>query len=756
MFKKNCLALLSLGLFSSFANASAYSDKLAEMQAKFEQALKGDQAAAAYVCRQGNLPQLKVRLIDRDKHIEACRQYAQNIASDPLVYRWFMEWSMHLPHELIGPVFKNLTDAGIYPVNKINYLFASWLYGEKKSVANLSEAESTNLYQNWVTENYKAGHPGFAGLYVFLKTEKNGKSSLSDAEIDQIVDNCLKKKDFDSLKLFYSRLGEGNYEAVEKKLNGKPTHSSLDIARALTQDKLKLTPEQFAAIVKSAIESADERTLDSDYTTLCKIALEVNDRSVQKTLFEKMLAYRIDPAKIAGAMDAAVLESVVKNEFNKDGWAEAAMASVYLSTDDYHKAIEAFQKASKLGYTGENLLFKLADSLFHDAKGNVSAQDTLDAYRFLAKNFFYPIGDLGMSFELYQLEKFAKATGQENRIVEYYQDKFDHASSAKESMEIAYRIAKHQAQSGTVSQGDLAAQLEKAYQEISGIRFIAANGDDPRKKPSAAQSIANGFIDASLFGINCSEAVKWYQRTLSGILETTDPKDLAAVYQDMGRCYLWAPDGDALKRDPIKAREALKKAYSLVEKGDFPVYRGEMPHPARLQEIASLLTDSCLETGNEKEALDWANRAVTIKFGTSDVIAADAAYTVGLYFESKGNYQSAQHWYGLLKEKSSAGSDTNLANLYFSGKGVKQDFGKAASLYQSAFCKAPEPMHANNLALVYAEGKGVKQNPSYAYALYNLSGDTRAKHGMMMLDEMLSADQKQQAQTLNMREILCK
>lgn len=425
MFKKNCLALLSLGLFSSFANASAYSDKLAEMQAKFEQALKGDQAAAAYVCRQGNLPQLKVRLIDRDKHIEACRLYAKDIAKNPSTYRWFMEWSMHLPHELIAPVFKHLTDADIYPVTKINFLFASWLYGEKKNMAGLSESESLKLYRQWVFDNYKAGHPGFAGLYAFLKTEKNGKSSLPAEEIDEIIDNCLQKKDFDSLKLFYSRLGEGNYEAVEKKLNGKPTHSSLDIARALTQDKLKLTHEQFAAIVKSAIESADERTLDSDYTTLCKIALEVNDKSVQKTLFEKMLAYRIDPAKIAGAMDAAVLESVVKNEFNKDGWAEAAMASAYLSTDDYHKAIEAFQKASKLDYSGENLLFKLADSLFHDAKGNVSAQDTLDTYRFLAKNFFYPIGDLGMSFELYQLEKFAKATGQENRIVEYYQDKFD-------------------------------------------------------------------------------------------------------------------------------------------------------------------------------------------------------------------------------------------------------------------------------------------------------------------------------------------
>ena len=125
MLKKTCLAAFSLSLFVPLANATAYTDKVAEMQAKYELAVKGDKAAAAYVCRQGNLPQLKVRLIDRDKHAQACRLYAQNIASDPQVYRWFMEWSMHLPHELIGPVFKKLTDAGIYPVNKINYLFAS-------------------------------------------------------------------------------------------------------------------------------------------------------------------------------------------------------------------------------------------------------------------------------------------------------------------------------------------------------------------------------------------------------------------------------------------------------------------------------------------------------------------------------------------------------------------------------------------------------------------------------------------------------
>ena len=71
MLKKTCLAAFSLSLFVPLANATAYTDKVAEMQAKYELAVKGDKAAAAYVCRQGNLPQLKVRLIDRDKHAPA-------------------------------------------------------------------------------------------------------------------------------------------------------------------------------------------------------------------------------------------------------------------------------------------------------------------------------------------------------------------------------------------------------------------------------------------------------------------------------------------------------------------------------------------------------------------------------------------------------------------------------------------------------------------------------------------------------------
>ena len=49
--KKTCLAVLALGLFSQFANATAYSDQVGRLQSQYDLALKGDKNAAAFVCR---------------------------------------------------------------------------------------------------------------------------------------------------------------------------------------------------------------------------------------------------------------------------------------------------------------------------------------------------------------------------------------------------------------------------------------------------------------------------------------------------------------------------------------------------------------------------------------------------------------------------------------------------------------------------------------------------------------------------------
>ena len=49
MLKKTCLAAFSLSLFVPLANATAYTDKVAEMQAKYELAVKGDKLSLIHI-----------------------------------------------------------------------------------------------------------------------------------------------------------------------------------------------------------------------------------------------------------------------------------------------------------------------------------------------------------------------------------------------------------------------------------------------------------------------------------------------------------------------------------------------------------------------------------------------------------------------------------------------------------------------------------------------------------------------------------
>ena len=55
MLKKTCLAAFSLSLFVPLANATAYTDKVAEMQAKYELAVKEDKAKPAACMRKTSL-----------------------------------------------------------------------------------------------------------------------------------------------------------------------------------------------------------------------------------------------------------------------------------------------------------------------------------------------------------------------------------------------------------------------------------------------------------------------------------------------------------------------------------------------------------------------------------------------------------------------------------------------------------------------------------------------------------------------------
>ncbi len=69
-----------------------------------------------------------------------------------------------------------------------------------------------------------------------------------------------------------------------------------------------------------------------------------------------------------------------------------------------------------------------------------------------------------------------------------------------------------------------------------------------------------------------------------------------------------------------------------------------------------------------------------------------------------------------------AGSCYNLGQMYYSGRGVRQDYHKAAELYKKA-CDMKYGRACNELGLLYGVGKGVRQNYSIAKEYYGKACD---------------------------------
>ncbi|ETD24253.1 tetratricopeptide repeat protein [Helicobacter macacae] len=69
-----------------------------------------------------------------------------------------------------------------------------------------------------------------------------------------------------------------------------------------------------------------------------------------------------------------------------------------------------------------------------------------------------------------------------------------------------------------------------------------------------------------------------------------------------------------------------------------------------------------------------------------------------------------------------AGSCYNLGYMYANGKGVRQDYAKAAELWKKA-CDMKYGFACNNLGVLYGKGQGVRQNRSTAKQYYGKACD---------------------------------
>ena len=92
---------------------------------------------------------------------------------------------------------------------------------------------------------------------------------------------------------------------------------------------------------------------------------------------------------------------------------------------------------------------------------------------------------------------------------------------------------------------------------------------------------------------------------------------------------------------------------------------------------------------------------------------SDAQYILGLMYYREKLYQQAAEWYLKAAVQGNVQAQFNLANKYYEGKGVEQNFKEAFKWYK----KAAEQGHSQaqfNLGCMYGRGEGVKKDYSEA------------------------------------------
>ena len=113
--------------------------------------------------------------------------------------------------------------------------------------------------------------------------------------------------------------------------------------------------------------------------------------------------------------------------------------------------------------------------------------------------------------------------------------------------------------------------------------------------------------------------------------------------------------------------------------------------------------------GRYREAISYSEKAIALgdNYGYS---------LLAMAYNKLQDYYNAKKYYEIACEKVNAAQAENCHNLgvmYYEGRGVRQDYAKAAELYKKA-CDMKYGGACNNLGVLYNNGQGVRQNLSTA------------------------------------------
>ncbi|MGP9492362.1 tetratricopeptide repeat protein [Psychrobacter sp. AOP7-B1-24] len=111
---------------------------------------------------------------------------------------------------------------------------------------------------------------------------------------------------------------------------------------------------------------------------------------------------------------------------------------------------------------------------------------------------------------------------------------------------------------------------------------------------------------------------------------------------------------------------------------------------------------------------------------------ADAQYNLGVMYDTgKGvhqNYAKAAEWYRKAADQGYAKAQFNLGLAYYKGEGLRQDYAKAAEWFEKAADQGDAEAQYN-LGLMYDQGEGVRQNNATAKEWFGKSCDNGNQDG---------------------------
>lgn len=125
---------------------------------------------------------------------------------------------------------------------------------------------------------------------------------------------------------------------------------------------------------------------------------------------------------------------------------------------------------------------------------------------------------------------------------------------------------------------------------------------------------------------------------------------------------------------------------------------------------------------NKEGAIPYCEKAVTL--GDNDI-----SWQLGYFYLESNDYFNAKKYFEIACNKFSDNDELRkgtscyeLGVMYAKGRGVRQDYHKAAELYKKA-CDIKKALACNNLGFLYDEGLGVRQNLSLAKQYYGKACD---------------------------------